>query len=270
VSRGFLYVATGEKWIREAMASATQLRTIHPDIPIHIFTDVPAVIGPGVFEEIHRLPEQNWVNSEAKVWSLRRSPFDCTVFLDTDTYTCRDISDLFAVLDRFDFAAVPIPARLHKPHSHADPPDIPGAFQTPNGGMLVWRWSDATRTLFDLWWDLYSVDRASAGKGSRDQPSLRVAVWRSGVDILFLPSEYNARLPPRWSFPNTAVGEVRIIHARPRSLVDLERRWNARDTPRLLTPLPQFVAGVAADRLLPKQVTARFRTYRKRRATRAR
>src|SRR3954452_23142545 len=102
VSEGFIYAATGDRWIREAIASATRLKEVHPETPSMLFTDDPDVGAAGPFDEVRRLPDQKWTRSESKLWSIQRTPFDRTVYLDTDTYACRDLSQAFTVLDRFD------------------------------------------------------------------------------------------------------------------------------------------------------------------------
>lgn len=39
MSRGVVYIATGEKYIVEAVYSAASVKAIHPDLPITLFTD---------------------------------------------------------------------------------------------------------------------------------------------------------------------------------------------------------------------------------------
>jgi hypothetical protein len=228
---------------------------VHADIPSALFTDRPDLAEPGPFSEVIRVPDQRWVRTEAKVWSLGRSPFERTVYLDNDTYVCGDMTDLFTVLDRFDVAGAPVTLRLAKAGNHADPADIPDAFQTVNGGMLAYRRNDATAALWNLWWELYQVDKATAGDECiLDQPSLRVAMWRStGCQVLLVPNEFNMRTKQYRSRPVAAVGPVRMIHGRPNDLHKLERRWNRSTDPRFLTPLLQYQL-----RLVLRKVPRRF------------
>jgi hypothetical protein len=265
VERGFLYAATGERWVRESVASATRLKRVHPDLPAIVFTDVPEVAAAGPFDDVITLPERTWVRTEAKVWAVGRSPFERTVYLDTDTHVYGDVSDLFTVLDRFDFAAVPVETRLSRSPAHADPADIPDAFLSMNGGVLAYTRNDRTRELLELWWDLYQADKATAANAVLDQPSLRVALWRSRVQLLHLPPELNMRTIRYRAIPVTAVGPVRVIHGRPRDVDALERRWNASTGSRLLTPLTQYQARaffrfVVRGRL-QKRLKARMRPW---------
>jgi hypothetical protein len=101
-----------------------------------------------------------------------------------------------------------------------------------------------------------------------DQPSLRVALWRSRCQILLLPSEYNVRTLGYRVRPTTAVGPVRVIHGRPHDIDRLARRWNARDDARLLTPWIQYQVRVAmrhaASRGLPAPVREATASLRRR------
>lgn len=264
--RGFLYAATGERWVREACASATQLRRVQPGVPIALFTNLPDLIAPGIFDEVVTVPEQKWTGTEVKLWAAARTPFDRTVFLDTDTYPCGDLSDAFNVLDRYDFAAVPVPNRVHRRPDHVNPDDIPDAFQTVNGGMFAWRQNEATKELIDLWWELYQADLAALGGksgrgGVRDQPSLRTALWRSRCQILLLPPEYNLRTPGHRVEPMIAIGPVRLIHGRPGDIEAIERRWNATTEVRLLTPLFRYELTRVLRRIVPAGLRPRFSRF---------
>ena len=260
MSNGFLYAATGEKSVREAVAAATQLHRIHPDVPSVLFTDRVDIGSSGPFKELIAVPDQKWVRTEAKVWAVGRSPFERTIYVDTDTYVCGDMTPLFAMLDRFDVVGVPVTLRRATGPGHADPTDIPDAFQNTNGGMLAYRRSDATRRLFELWWELYQIDKAAAGpERIMDQPSLRVALWRSECQTTFVPPEFNMRTLQYRSRPVAAVGPVRMIHGRPRDFAALERKWNRTDAPRFLTPLAQYQLRLLWRKVPRKLVPERLR-----------
>ena len=257
-TRGFIYAATGEKWVRESVTAAAELRRVHPDIPSVLFTEQSsAQSAHSHFDDVVVLPEQRWVRSESKLWAVAHSPFESAVFLDTDTHVRADVSDLFVVLERFDFAGVPVPSRTFAQPLHADPSDVPNAFQCPNSGVLAFRRNDATKGLFELWWDLYHADMETATanglSGAMDQPSLRVALWRSNCSVLVLPPEFNMRTLHHRSRPTVAVGRVRIIHGRPSDVDKLDRRWNRVETPRMLTPLMQYQLRKAWQ-LAPKKL----------------
>src|SRR5262245_17176068 len=105
-SRGIIYSATGERFVAEAVNSARSSLRFNP-VPHLIFCDaVPAQKIEGV----------KFVPSEPcgdpfrdKIHSIRRLPFDQTIFLDTDTYVTANIDELFDLLNRFDVAAAHAP-----------------------------------------------------------------------------------------------------------------------------------------------------------------
>lgn len=247
--RGFVYAATGAKWVHEANASAAQLRTVHDDIPRILYTNLPAVADRTVFDDVITVPEQTWVQTEVKLWSVARSPFERTVYIDTDTYVCADVTGLFDVLARFDFAAIPVPFQRPPHAGHFNPDDIPESFQSVNGGVFSFRRNDATARMLDEWWELFQDDKSRVGTAA-DQPSLRIALWRSDCRILQMPAEFNMRTLRYRAQPTVAVGPVRIIHGRPRDFDALARRWNTRTEARLLTPIGQYQLRRAARPLL--------------------
>jgi hypothetical protein len=260
VPDGFLYAATGERWVGEAESSARQLRRVHSGAHITLFTDRPGAVAKDAFDEVVQVPARRWVWTEVKLWAMARSPYERTIYLDTDTHVVGELSEIFASLDRYDFAGVPVPMRRVTVADHADPPEIPSTFQNVNGGVLAWRTNDATRELLDTWWDLFHADLATAGDHAvMDQPSLRVALWRSRCQILLLPSEYNVRTLGYRVRPTTAVGPVRVIHGRPPDVERLARRWNAREDARLLTPWMQYQLRVAMHHVTTSRLPAPLR-----------
>src|SRR4051794_2285116 len=168
-ARGFLYAATGERGIDEAVVSASRARRMHPDVPAVLFTDDPARARRGPFDDVIVVPDHGWSASEVKVWALGRSPFDRTVFLDSDTHVIADVSDLFAVLDRYDVAGAPEPGYKtmggHTPH-----PEIPDAFQPVNSGVIAYRRSPATSAFLADWLERYREDQQRV-RPTADQPS---------------------------------------------------------------------------------------------------
>src|SRR5882757_8776162 len=98
--RGIIYVATGGRFVAEARQSALSARRHMPDLPILLYTDQPEIGGGAPFDLVRKLehPRHFFVD---KVAPLAASPFEKTLFLDTDTFVCDPVYDLFAVLDRF-------------------------------------------------------------------------------------------------------------------------------------------------------------------------
>ncbi len=105
-SRGVVYVATGEKFVTEALISVRSVKKQMPGLPIALFTDLQDLVGhppEGVDAVFHLTQVTN--SCLDKMYPLVDSPYDRTLFLDTDTYLCDRVDELFDVLDHYDIAA---------------------------------------------------------------------------------------------------------------------------------------------------------------------
>src|SRR6185369_16973411 len=94
-TRGVVYVAVGEKFVAEALASAASLKVHHPELPVTLFADrqvaSPYVDTMTVMEPMH--PKL------ARIVYVARSPYERTLSIDTDTFICGKIEGLFSVLE---------------------------------------------------------------------------------------------------------------------------------------------------------------------------
>lgn len=198
---GVIYVAIGRRFVPEARVSAASVRRFLPGVPIVLYTDQETEPGDG-FDEILRLPEPHPLPHINKLIAMAQSPFEKTLLLDTDTYVCGDISDLFALLDRFDVAMT-----QDRAVEETFPPGtgVPDAFVEFNQGVVAYRQSPAMREALQQ--SLLWVARL---RPIYDQPPLRVALFHGGVRIATLPQEYNCRFASYASLN----GVVRILHGR--------------------------------------------------------
>jgi hypothetical protein len=217
--RGVVYNATGADYVVEAHASAASLRAVHQELPAALFTD-HATAGEGFDVVLPFATQENHFCH--RIETLRRSPYDDTLAIDSDTYCCGPILDLFSLLDRFDLAFAAAPTRLsnvQSPLLSSYMQRIPLTFPQPNAGLLLYRQTQRTLDLWDAWESFYRRDLALAASsgfagirrfGICDQPSLREALFRSDLRWTVLPPEYNCIL----SIPGQLHGAVRILHAR--------------------------------------------------------
>jgi hypothetical protein len=187
MTRGVVWVATGAAHVAAARASAASVRASNPGLATAIFCDAEAP-GPG-FDMVEAVER---AHARSKVDCLPRTPFDETLYLDTDTRVRGDLGDLFRLLERFDVAAahrVRDPARMR-----GAPPDEgpPLAFPEHNGGVLLYRRAPEVLAFLEDW-----RARFHAGGASADQIGLRAALWASDVRLTALPPRYNAR---RWTW----------------------------------------------------------------------
>jgi hypothetical protein len=210
--RGVVYVASGETFIKEAVSSAESLRRHMPGIPVTLFTH-EQVSHPAVDEVVveEKLGDPTQAK-KGKITYLGQSPYEQTLFLDTDTYVCDDVSEVFSLLDAFDLAAAHDPARLYYAGvSH--PSQLPKSFPELNTGVLAYRsGAPSVSALFNAWKKRYGAMGGETPE--RDQLSFREVLYESDVRMTVLPPEYNCR----FNFPMYLDGPAKILHGRHDSL----------------------------------------------------
>ena len=105
---GYLYVVDGACWVREAIYAATRLREL-TNQPIAIIGSEPyetlikfGETTPNV--QIKVVCELKGSNFASKVIGMRNSPFENSLFMDTDTFVVYNIDAIFNLLNFFDVA----------------------------------------------------------------------------------------------------------------------------------------------------------------------
>ncbi len=256
---GFVYVATGKRYVAEALRSAGSLRASMPGAAIALITDSPpdqAIAG--LFNTvIVRTEVRHQPIDKLLAWE---APFERCVLLDTDTHVCGDLSDLFRLLDHFDLAAAPETLRGW----HYTLPEVPEAFPEYNTGVIAFRRGPATDEFFRTWRADYEKLHAANGFVT-DQPAFRRAAYRAGVRIAPLPSEFHFITIT----PNYTMWAVRLLHGRgdlPALARDLNLRPGARAFVPGLGPVAAFHGHRAwiaqLFRLLIRGVRVPFATLR--------
>jgi hypothetical protein len=189
-SRGILYVATGETYIRAAMQSANTAKKFCPDLRIHIFCDwqnytLGFDVSTFPFSSVEKIHDPH---RRSKVDYLAKTPFDQTLYLDTDTSIIADIGDMFRILERFDVALAQAHRRNTIERLQPLQLNLPQAFPQYNSGVFLYRKTPAVCQFLEEW----SVYFKESGC-QHDQPSLRELLWLSDLRIATLPPEYNVR-----------------------------------------------------------------------------
>jgi hypothetical protein len=180
-----------------------------PHLPITLYGDHTP--PPGLFDDFVRV-EGAMVFRE-KLRCLAQSPYDQTLFLDSDTFVVADVSELFDLLDRFHLAAT-------HDRSYVDwfPPEagVPAPFREFNTGVIVYRKSDEIGRFFNdclAWYDKLSALPAPTPRflgQFPDQPAFRAAAYHGDLRAAMLTFEYNCRFP----YFGSASGEIKILHGR--------------------------------------------------------
>lgn len=218
-SCGFLYCSYGPEFIDEAFESIRTLQTHNPSAKICIVTDKEGGryiegkygqfrVDKVIVKEIRM--DLGWIS---KTYFYEDTPYDRTLYLDSDTYITCDIQNLFDLLETFDFVGVPDEA-------HPARGSIIGlkggyaALGHYNAGMFLFRKSEPVRKLFEEWRKFYlelvPVEFNDQGPLVR---ALIKTIDEDHLKFITLPREYNLRLTNQCvSFQH----HVKIIHGRAR------------------------------------------------------
>lgn len=219
-SRGVVYIATGEKFVEEALISARSVRKQMPEIEIALFTDLEKLVEDPpepitqvfLLEDVHK-------SCLDKMYPLLDTPFEKNLFLDTDTYLCDRVDELFEILDHYDIGAAHPPFRVQYQIE-----GIPECFPEPNTGVIVFRKSPEALEVISKWPVEYERQLASEEKPHHDQHSFRAALYGSAARFLVLPNEYNFRsIGPNFAGKGS---KVKIIHGRHANFERVEKRLN--------------------------------------------
>lgn len=216
--QGVIFVATGARYIRCAIAAARSVQATNPGLPIALFTDDTALAGQqaGLFAHLLNIGE---VHHRSKIDCMARSPFARTLFLDADIRVLEDITEMFQLLDRHDISMAHAHAR-NRPQTQAVwQTPLPDAFPQFNTGVLLYRLTPAVQALFDDWQTAYR----KAGF-RKDQVTLRELLWHSDLRLATLPPEYNIRHPKYMWLWARKEARPRICHFR-RYGFDRRRDW---------------------------------------------
>jgi hypothetical protein len=201
-SRGILYIATGERFVAEAEVSARSVRNVMPDTPIAIATDIEPDYN---FDHTINIPDPGYGFVD-KISHIDNSPFDETLYLDTDTYVNSSVGELFDILDKFDIA-------LSYDHSRDHPQGIPDSFPEYNTGVIAYKNNDEFRQFTKAWKANHSEILSTVD--THDQPSFRKTLYESDLRIATLTPEYNCLI----RFPGHVYDDVKIGHSR---LLDIQ------------------------------------------------
>ncbi len=232
LSRGVIYVATGSRHVAEALRSARSLRIQMPDIHITLYCDIPELVAAApdplfsviLLQEVHQ-------SCRDKIAPLARTPYSKTLFLDSDTFVCAALDDLFDMLDHYDIALAHAPDRCQYPMPH-----LPECFPELNSGVIAYRMNRKVRKLLSQWETTFRRLLNKDPMSYRDQHSLREALYQSEVRFLVLPPEYNFRtIVPNFAGRN---GRVKIIHGRHADMAKVAARLNASTAARVFLQHP--------------------------------
>ena len=204
--RGVVYIGTGDRIVEELLRSAESLKKIHPEMRVTVFSD-RSIDRPDLFESVELIedPKYSYID---KILPLLRTPYEETLYLDSDTIIVHSITALFDLLDRFDLAVALEP----KPKKLEYPSEAPESFPEYNTGVFSYRRNEAVYDFFKKWHLIYSHQRANVPKTTHDQPAFREALYLASVRFATIPNQYNLRTLYLTSMTRNI--ETAIIHHR--------------------------------------------------------
>lgn len=189
-TRGAIYIVTKNlQYVNLLSASVSRLKQLMPDLPVTVFSDL-AVNGD--FDVVRVRPSGVGFYDKARLMS--ESPYEQTIFIDTDIFAVEPFPELFTLLDRFDCALTHEEYLNTDWSNHYPRPDIPSSFPEFNTGIMVFRRSSEMRGLFAKWGELYqSFLVSNPEREVNDQPFFRVAAYYGHAKIATLGREYNCK-----------------------------------------------------------------------------
>lgn len=143
LKKGILYIATGLSYVTEAIIAASSCKK-HNNYPIALITDsAEYTLPPGLFDIV--IIKNAYYSYRDKLL-IRYSPFEQTIFLDTDTYVADSLDDLFGILEYREFA-------IHQADEgyEFNMPGISNAMPEFNTGVIAFKLTPAVKQLFDDW-----------------------------------------------------------------------------------------------------------------------
>lgn len=203
MEKGAMYIATDRDFLEEALISIKSLKKQN-NLPVTVITDleVDSELVDNVIE-----PEEVRSEESDKVYNIGLSPYEKTIFLDTDTYIVDNLQPLFEVLEKYDVAMT------HNPERKSQAVEgVPDSFPELNTGVISFKANQKTENLFKNWKKQYVGRNYESHK---DQPAFRKALFKTDIKHTVLPSEYNCR----HALPGFLNEKAKIFHGR---LKDIE------------------------------------------------
>lgn len=209
---GVLYLASGDQFVAEARTSARSIAENMAEIETAIATP-DTHLDLSIFDRIIEWEAKTKV-VDGREWLINStippmlSPYEKTLYLDSDTYVYADVTELFDLLDRFDMA---IARNSYKNEIKG----LPDPWWEYNCGVIAYRNTPAIQEFLKDWERRY-LNRIEKQVEPEDQPAFAHALYNSDLDFYTLPHEYNVRCDRRGSLGR----EAKIVHGRHRAGID--------------------------------------------------
>lgn len=200
--RGVIYCATNHiVFLEAALISAIALRQHNPEIPVTIVCDDVTYQDLALADlriELMKAPIESDENSSAfvsrnlKTRLAEITPYQETLYIDSDMLPLKSIDSIWAYLTEADFAMAVdrLPTIMQCDHIAKVELDytmeiLPGSTIQFNSGLMLWRSNAATQTLFDQWQQEWQCFK------KHDQLAMVRALATTDLKVAQLPVNYN-------------------------------------------------------------------------------
>jgi hypothetical protein len=219
--RGILFIAFGERWIEEAKRSMHSVRCVS-SLPIAVVTDRIWQDGAKPDYFVTQEKVNGWASKPLYMYSC--SPFDQTLFIDTDTIVLSDPEPIFGLLDYYD-----VGVRFGGPMLSESPSLV---FHTQcNSGVILYKKAPIVAECFANWNIFYveacaRLSESGDSRGLNDQRYLSLAIAKSMTRPVHLAEYLNfAIFETIYTY-----SPVVILHGRDKHLHAIghaiNRNWN--------------------------------------------
>lgn len=145
--------------------------------------------------------------------SLYMTPYQHTLAMDCDTIVLDNISDIFNILDKYEFCICHAHNRqinYLRYNSYKLGEDIPYAFTQHNGGVILF---DRNKEVLNFLKDWHNRYKEYVKKNiPKDQVSMRKMLWKHNLRMYVLPPEYNVNKAKWFKIWEEAEAKPLIFH----------------------------------------------------------
>lgn len=202
---GVVLIASGRRYVDFGLAAAASVRRSNPQIGIALFSD-QADLDTRALVDLHGVFADGHYRS--KVDHMISSPFERSLYLDTDVRVVAPLDDMFRILDRFDLAIAHAHRRNSTLTSQTWRENIPAAFPQLNSGVVLYRKGPAVDRLWREW-----AEHFPAAGFKKDQVTLRELLWTAEyLRWTVLPPEFNIRYRKYPQIWDREEAEPKILH----------------------------------------------------------
>lgn len=206
MDKGVVYVAINDFHIYQAIKSAGSIKKWMPEIGITLFSNHS--ISDSIIDNNVIISTDNYIRG-LKARYILQTPYSKTLFLDTDTYVCEDISHIFSLLDEYDMGYVHAKNRIPEYYNQFidEWNETPSWFPFINSGVILFNRNEQVMKTLSDWESMHQIFyRKNPDVG--DQLAFRHAIYHNHLKILTLIPEYNLKFYNK----GYASGKVMILH----------------------------------------------------------